>query len=127
MSRRQVAEESEAGGDAEGGERVGEDVVGMQPGGAEGEAAAEMSGEGVLDAEAEQGEGVEDAAEGGEGRGRLGHWVDFTLAAEGGGNGKGRSRFPEGMTERTKGNGAKAKARANADAKHGRVKRSGGV
>jgi hypothetical protein len=60
-------EESEAGGDAEGGEGVGDDHVGVQPGGAEGEAAAEMSVDGVLDAEAEEGEGVEDAADGGEG------------------------------------------------------------
>ena len=59
-------EEREAGGDTEGGERVGEDGVGVQPDGAEGETAAEMSVEGVLDAEAEDGEGEEDAPGGSE-------------------------------------------------------------
>ena len=59
-------EKREAGGDEDGGERVGEDVVVRQPDGAEGKAAAEVSEEGVLDAEAEDGEGVEDSANGGE-------------------------------------------------------------
>ena len=45
----------------------------MEPGGTEGDAAAEMSGEGVLDAEAEEGQGAEDTADGGErGSGGLG-------------------------------------------------------
>ena len=81
-------EKGEAGGDADGGERVGKDVVVGQPDGAEGKAAAEMSVEGVLDAEAQDGQGVEDSAQGGEcGGGGLGHWVDFTLGVEWRGSG----------------------------------------